>query len=103
MAGKKPAAAPFDVTCPCCQAVLTVDSDVRAIVAHRIPEKKGPLSTLDKAMEALRGADQRRDAAFREAALAERNKGDVLARKFGEGLKRAKDSPDPPIRPIDLD
>jgi hypothetical protein len=96
-------AATFDVTCPCCQAVLTVDPQVRAILAHKIPEKKGPLSTLDKAMEALRGADARREAAFRQAAEAEKTKGDVLARKFGEGLKRAKDSPDPPIRPFDLD
>jgi len=101
MAGKAPVA--FDVTCPCCQAVLTVDPEVRAVLAHRVPEKKGPLSTLDKAMEALRGADARREAAFRQAAEAERTKGDVLARKFGEGLKRAKDSPDPPIRPFDLD
>ena len=93
----------FEVTCPCCQALLTIDPEVRAVLAHRLPERKGPLSSLDKAMEVLRGADARREAAFRQAAEAERNKTDVLARKFGEGLKRAKDSPDPPIRPIDLD
>jgi hypothetical protein len=94
---------PFDVTCPCCQAVLTIDPEVRVVLAHRVPERKGPLSTLDKAMEVLRGADARREAAFRQAAEAERHKSDVLARKFGEGLKRAKDLPDPPVRPIDLD
>ena len=44
-----------------------------------------------------------REAAFRQATEAERTKGEVLSRKFGEGLKRAKDDPDPPIRPIDLD
>jgi len=101
--GAKKRAAAFDVTCPCCQAVLTVDPDVREVLAHRVPEKKGPLSSLDKAMEALRGADERREAAFRQAAEAERNKGEVLTRKFGEGLKRAKDSPDPPVRPFDFD
>jgi hypothetical protein len=93
----------FDVACPCCKAILTVDPEVRAILAHREPPRSGPLSTLDKAVDALRGAGARREAAFRQAAEAERTKGDVLSRKFGEGLKRAKDDPDPPIRPIDLD
>jgi hypothetical protein len=93
----------FEVTCPCCKTTLTVDPEVRAVLGHREPPRSGPLSSLDKAVDALRGAGARREAAFRQAAEAERTKGDVLTRKFGEGLKRAKDSPDPPIRPIDLD
>jgi hypothetical protein len=93
----------FEVTCPCCKAILTVDAEVRAVLAHREPPRTGPLSSLDKAMDHLRGAGVRREAAFRQAAEAERTKSDVLSRKFGEGLKRAKDDPDPPIRPIDLD
>jgi hypothetical protein len=94
---------PFDVTCPCCKAILTVDPEVRAVLAHRDPPRSGPLSTLDRAVDALRGAGARREAAFQQAAEAERTKGDVLSRKFGEGLKRAKDDPNPPVRPIDLD
>jgi hypothetical protein len=55
-------------------------------------------------MEALKGEQARRDAAFRQASEAEKNKGQVLSRKFEAGLKRAKDDPLPPgPRPIDLD
>ena len=93
----------FDVTCPCCKATLTVDAEVRAVLAHREPPRSGPLSSLDKAMDHLRGAGARREAAFRQATEAERTKGEVLSRKFGEGRKRATDDQDPPIRPIDLD
>jgi hypothetical protein len=93
----------FEVTCPCCKATLTVDAEVRAVLAHREPPRSGPLSSLDQAMNHLRGAGARREAAFRQATEAERTKGEVLSRKFGEGLKRANDDPDPPIRPIDLD
>jgi hypothetical protein len=93
----------FDVSCPCCKAVLTIDPEVRAVLAHREPPRTGPLSSLDKAVDALRGAGARREAAFRQATEAEKTKGDVLARKFGEGLKRAKDDPNPPVRPFDLD
>ena len=100
-ARKKPES--FDVPCPCCKAILTVDPQVRAVLAHREPPRSGPLSSLDKAMDALRGAETRRETTFRQATEAERTKSDVLSRKFGEGLKRAKDSPDPPPRPFDYD
>jgi hypothetical protein len=93
----------FDVTCPRCSAILTIDAEVRAVLAHREPPRSGPLSSLDRAVDALRGAGARREAAFRQAAEAERTKGDVLSRKFGEGLRRAKDDPNPPVRPIDVD
>jgi len=93
----------FDVTCPCCRAVLTVDPEVKAVLQHTPPPRRGPASSLDKAMEALKGQQAAREARFREAAEAEKTKDQVLARKFEAGLKRAKDSPDPVLRPIDLD
>src|SRR5712692_9348519 len=101
MAKDKPAA--FDVTCPGCRSVLTVDAEVRAVLHHTPPPKTGPASSLDKAMEALRGQPAARAARFRDATEAEKSKERVLARKFEEGLKRAKDAPDPGPRPIDLD
>lgn len=94
---------PFVVACPCCQARLTVDPEVRAVLAHAPPPKAEPAGSLDRAMEAVRGAAARRDALFRQAAEAEKGKGERLSRKFAAGLERAKDSPDPPRRPYDYD
>ena len=94
---------PFQVACPACRAVLTVDPQVRAVLQHAPPPKTGPASSLDTALQALKGAEGRRDAAFREAAEAEKTKGQVRSRKFDAGLKRAKDEPGRPLRPIDLD
>lgn len=93
----------FQVSCPCCRAVLTVDPEIRAVLQHVPPPKAGLASSLDKALQAVKGAPARRDAAFREAAEAEKTKGQVLDRKFDAGLKRAKDEPGRPLRPIDLD
>ncbi len=101
MAERKPAA--FDVTCPGCQARLTVDPEVKAVIQHTPAPKTGPLASLDKALEAIKGAPARRETRFQEAADAERSKDQVLSRKFEAGLKRAKDTPGPPRRPIDLD
>jgi hypothetical protein len=93
----------FEVTCPGCRARLTVDPDVRAVIAHTPPPKTGPASSLDQAMASLKGARAERETRFREAAEAEKTRERVLARKFAAGLERAKDTPDPPLRPIDLD
>ena len=93
----------FEVTCPACRAVLTVDPEVKTVLHHSPPPKTGPAASLDKAMEALKGAQAKREARFRDAAEAEKNKEQVLGRKFEAGLKRAKDMPDPGPRPIDLD
>ena len=93
----------FQVTCPCCRAVLTVDPEVKAVLHHAPPPRTGPAGSLDKAVEAVKGAQAQREARFREAAEAEKSKEQVLARKFEAGLKRAKDLPDPGPRPIDLD
>lgn len=93
----------FDVTCPSCRAVLTVDGKVRVVLHHTPPPRTGPASSLDKAMEILKGEQARREARFKQAADAEKNKEEVLSRKFKAGLERAKDMPDPGPRPIDLD
>jgi hypothetical protein len=93
----------FEVECPGCRARLTVDPEVRAVIAHVPPPRTGPAASLDQAMASLKGAQAQRDARFRQAAEAEKTRDQVLARKFAAGLERAKDTPDRPLRPIDLD
>jgi hypothetical protein len=63
----------FQVTCPCCRAVLTVDAEVKAVLHHTPPPRTGPAASLDKAMEASRGAGPA-GGALREAAEAEKSK-----------------------------
>ena len=93
----------FIVECPCCQAKLTIDPEVRAVIAHQAPPPKREAKDLGSAFDILRAKSSEREERFRQAAQAERQKGTVLDRKFQEGLKKAKDSPDPPRRPFDLD
>jgi len=91
------------VTCPRCQARLTVDPLLEAVVAHEPPPRTGPAQDLGDAFQALEGASAKREEAFKESLKSEQSKGKVLNRKFQEGLKKAKDDPEPPLRPIDLD
>jgi hypothetical protein len=95
----------FDVECPCCQAVLTIDPDTRAVIAHTVPEKPKPIEDLAAEVAKLKGEGARRDEVFRKQFEAEKTHGRVLEKKFDELFKRAKEEPDaaPPMRDIDLD
>lgn len=91
------------VTCPHCQARLTVDPDLQAVVAHEPPPARRAAEDLGTAFKALEGASARREEAFRQGLKSEQNRGRLLERKFQEGVKKAKDAPDPGPRPIDMD
>ncbi|MGH9724496.1 MAG: hypothetical protein ACRD41_05465, partial [Candidatus Acidiferrales bacterium] len=63
-----------------------------------------PSVDLDDAARLLRDQAAAVEAKFRASVEAEKSKEDVLARKFAEGLKKAKDAPiEKPIRDFDLD
>jgi len=94
-----------EITCPCCQACLTIDLSLGVVLHHEPPPKPSSVTDLKEAVEALKTETAQRDARFRERMQAEKDKGKVLDRKFQELLKKAKDAPStpPPPRDIDLD
>ena len=95
----------IEVECPCCQAILKIDAETRAVIAHTVPEKPRPIEDLAAAVAKLKGEAGRRDEVFRKQFEAEKSHGKVLEKKFDELLKQAKEHPDlaPPRRDIDLD
>ena len=95
----------FDIKCPCCEAILKIDPETRAVIAHTVPEKPRQIDDLAAEVEKLKGAGARRDEAFRKNFEAEKQHGKVLEKKFDELFKRAMENPDapPPKRDIDFD
>jgi hypothetical protein len=94
----------FTVSCPCCQAKLTVDREIGVVLSHVPPPKPPPSVDLDDTAALLRQQVDAVEAKFRASVEAEKSKEDVLARKFAEGLKKAKDGPiERPLRDFDLD
>ncbi len=97
-------AATVEVTCPCCQAKLTVDPQLAVVLSHEAPPKPAPDVDISDAARILQEQARKREDKFRESWDAEQKKEDVLARKFEEGLKKAKDQPiEKPVRDFDLD
>src|SRR5579864_1826496 len=94
----------FDVECPCCQAILKIDAETRAVIAHTVPVKPLPIEDLAAEVAKLKGEGARREQVFQKQFEAEKAHGKVLEKKFDELFKRAKENPDltPPKRDIDL-
>jgi len=81
-----------------------VDPQLAVVLSHIPPPKPPPSVDLDDTARLLREQAERVEAKFRESVEAEKNKEEVLARKFAESLKKAKDQPvEKPLRDLDLD
>jgi ribulose kinase len=95
----------FDVTCPCCSAVLKVDVESRAVIAHTAAVKPKMFSDIEAAAKAMKEQDTRRESIFRQSVEAQKHASDLLEKKFQEAVKKAKETPDTgkPIRDFDLD
>jgi len=95
----------FEVTCPCCSAVLKVDAEAEAVIAHTAAVKPKMFNDLEEAARAMKEQDGRRDSIFRQSVEAQKHASDLLEKKFQEAVKKAKESPDTgkPIRDFDLD
>jgi hypothetical protein len=95
----------FDVTCPDCGAVLKIDALTRAVVSHTPAPRKRMFEDFETAARAMREQDERKESIFRQAVDAEKNKEDLMAKKFAEALRKAKETPDTekPLREFDLD
>jgi hypothetical protein len=93
----------FEVSCPCCKAELKVDSQLRAVISHREPEKKPVIEDLAAEVQKLKGAAGRREEAFQKSFEAEKQQGQVLNRKFDELFKQAKEDPNFGKKPRDID
>ncbi|HKS65878.1 MAG TPA: hypothetical protein VJR26_01450 [Candidatus Acidoferrales bacterium] len=94
----------FEVGCPCCKAKLMVDANLGVVLSHVPPPKQSAGVDFDDTAKLLREQADAVEAKFRASVEAEKIKEDVLARKFAEGLKKAKDAPiEKPLRDFDLD
>ncbi|HLG54527.1 MAG TPA: hypothetical protein VI485_04295 [Vicinamibacterales bacterium] len=93
----------LELLCPCCHAVLVVDTNLGRIIAHREPER-GDKPELNDATRILANEAARRESLFDQSVEAEKTRGDALARRFEEALKQASTEPVvKPMRDFDLD
>jgi len=92
----------LEITCPCCASLLVVDPDSGAILREERVVKREHKS-LDDALGHV--AAQRREAEGRldRALQDQKNRDDILEKKFEEARRKAANSTERPPGPFDGD
>jgi len=94
----------FEVACPDCGAMLVIDAATGLLISHTTAPRKRTFEDLATAAQAMRDQDERKESIFRQSMDAERNKEDLMEKRFAEALRKAKDAPEgKPLREFDLD
>ena len=94
----------IQVMCPCCDATLTIDPNLSAVLDHKMPVKPQMAVNLKDAVKLVNEEASRSDQKYQKIADAEKNKSKVLEAKFQELFKKAKEEPiTKPLKDIDLD
>jgi len=96
---------PFEVMCPDCGGMLKIDPVSRSVISHTAAPRKRTFEDFGQAAKALKDSDARRESIFAQSVQAEKNKDDLMAKRFAEAVKKAKESPlsGKPLRDFDLD
>lgn len=102
--GKQKTERVFEIACPDCSAMLRIDAETGALISHTAAPRKRTFEDLATAAQALKEQDERTESIFRQSMEAEKNKGDLLEKRFAEALRKAKDAPaGKPMRDFDFE
>jgi len=92
----------YSITCPCCEATLTVDANTGALLGHQ--EKKKVHGSFEDLQGELSKQKEHREQIFAQEMSSMKDRERLLEEKFREALKRADTDSDTPYRnPLDLD
>jgi len=84
--------------------MIKVDAATGLVVTHTSAPRKRMFEDLESAAQHMRDQDDRKESIFRQSVEAEKNKTDLLEKKFAEALRKAKDAPEGrPLRDFDLE
>ena len=92
------------ITCPCCHATLVLDRATLGILYATEHREKAGGASFEAALKELKDKEKQKSALFQQAIAEEKQRRDLLGKKFQELQKHAAEQPDErPLRPFDLD
>jgi hypothetical protein len=92
----------FEITCPCCEALIVVDRISGEVLLHKAKERKAS-GSLDSMVAGLEAQKSEMQARFEREMASQKDRGRLLEEKFQEALQRAEKSDKPVVNPMDLD
>ena len=92
----------LEITCPCCEATLVVDSVSGEVLLHKAKETKNSTS-LEAMVSNLESQKSEAAKRFEKQLESQKDRARILEERFKEAMKRAEKSDKPLINPMDLD
>jgi uncharacterized protein YPO0396 len=92
----------FEITCPCCSALIVVDGLSGEVLLHKAKETKSSQS-LEAMVSNLETQKSEAAKRFEKQIESQKDRARILEEKFKEALQRADKSDKPYINPMDLD
>lgn len=92
----------FEITCPCCDAMIVVDRLSGEVLLHKAKETKSGQS-LEAMVSGLETQKSEMAKRFERNLESQKDRARILEEKFKEALERAEKSDKPHINPMDLD
>ncbi len=92
----------FEITCPCCEALIVVDRLSGEVLLHKAKEKKSGQS-LEAMVSSLESHKSEMAKRFEKELESQKDRSRILEEKFKEAMERADKSDKPFINPMDLD
>jgi len=85
--------------------MLKIDPVTKAVISHVANAVPKTFNDFEEAARSMREQEGRKESLFRQSVEAEKNKADLLEKKFQEAVRKAKETPDTgkPLRDFDLD
>jgi hypothetical protein len=97
-----PMAKNFEITCPCCDATLLIDRISGEVLLHKAKEVRttGSLESMVAGLETQKSEAAKR---FERQIESQKDRARILDEKFKEAMKRAEESDEKFVNPMDMD
>ena len=92
----------FEVTCPCCEALIVVDRVSGEVLLHKAKEKKVG-GSLESMVAGLQSQKSEMEKKFDREMASQKDRARLLEEKFREAMQRAEKSDEKHVNPMDLD
>ena len=73
----------IEVRCPCCDATLQIDAQLKAVISHQERKRPAPIEDMAEAVQKLKGEEARRGEAFQKSFEQHKSHQQVLEFKAG--------------------
>jgi len=92
----------FEITCPCCEALIVVDRVSGEVLLHKVKEKKVG-GSLESMVAGLQSQKSEMEKKFDREMASQKDRARLLEEKFREAMQRAEKSDEKHVNPMDLD